>query len=52
MNPMYTQHVSEPWFTLIALGIKTVEGFLTVDRCFKNLKILINIIFFKNYNKI
>lgn len=26
MIPMYTQHVSEPWFTLIALGIKSVEG--------------------------
>ena len=22
----YTEHISEPWFTLISLGLKTVEG--------------------------
>ena len=22
----YTEHVSEPWFTLISLGLKTIEG--------------------------
>lgn len=25
-TPDYTEHVSEPWFTLISLGLKTVEG--------------------------
>jgi ASC-1-like (ASCH) protein len=24
--PTYTEHLSEPWFTLISLGLKTVEG--------------------------
>ena len=26
MEPKYTKPVSEPWFTLISLGLKTVEG--------------------------
>ena len=25
-EPDYTEHVSEPWFALISLGLKTVEG--------------------------
>ena len=25
MNPTYIEHVSEPWFTLISLGLKTIE---------------------------
>lgn len=25
-NPNYIMHVSEPWFSLISLGIKTIEG--------------------------
>lgn len=24
--PKYSEHLSEPWFTLISLGLKTVEG--------------------------
>jgi len=24
--PTYTEHLSEPWFSLISLGLKTVEG--------------------------
>jgi ASC-1-like (ASCH) protein len=26
MEPKYTENLSEPWFTLISLGLKTVEG--------------------------
>jgi ASC-1-like (ASCH) protein len=26
IQAQYTQHLSEPWFTLISLGLKTVEG--------------------------
>jgi len=26
MEPKYREHLSEPWFSLIALGLKTVEG--------------------------
>jgi len=26
MEPKYDEHLSEPWFTLISLGLKTVEG--------------------------
>ena len=26
MEPKYKENVSEPWFTLISLGLKTVEG--------------------------
>lgn len=26
MEPKYTKSVSEPWFTLISLGLKTVKG--------------------------
>ena len=26
IQPNYTQHLSEPWFSLISLGLKTVEG--------------------------
>lgn len=26
INIKYTEHVSEPWFSLISLGLKTVEG--------------------------
>ncbi len=26
LTPEYTEHVSEPWFSLISLGLKTVEG--------------------------
>lgn len=25
-GPTYTKNVSEPWFTLISLGLKTIEG--------------------------
>jgi ASC-1-like (ASCH) protein len=25
-EPKYIEHLSEPWFTLISLGLKTVEG--------------------------
>lgn len=25
-TPTYVEHVSKPWFTLISLGLKTVEG--------------------------
>ena len=32
------EHLSEPWFTLISLGLKTVEGRLHKNR-FKNYKI-------------
>jgi hypothetical protein len=26
MEIKYNEHLSEPWFTLISLGLKTVEG--------------------------
>lgn len=26
MEPKYIEHLSEPWFTLISMGLKTVEG--------------------------
>jgi len=26
MKPKYNEHLSEPWFSLISLGLKTVEG--------------------------
>jgi hypothetical protein len=26
MEPKYVENLSEPWFTLIQLGLKTVEG--------------------------
>lgn len=26
IEPAYVEHVAEPWFTLISLGLKTVEG--------------------------
>ena len=26
LEPTYVEHVAEPWFTLISLGLKTVEG--------------------------
>lgn len=32
MDPKYSEHLSEPWFTLISLGLKTVEGRLNKGR--------------------
>jgi ASC-1-like (ASCH) protein len=32
MEPKYIEHVSEPWFTLISLGLKKVEGRLSKGR--------------------
>ena len=32
MNPKYSEHLSEPWFSLISLGLKTVEGRLNKGR--------------------
>ena len=37
-NNMFTKHVSEPWFTLIYLGIKSVEGRLNKGQ-FKEMKV-------------
>lgn len=34
----YSEHLSEPWFTLISLGLKTVEGRLNKGR-FKEMKV-------------
>ena len=34
----YTKHLSEPWFTLIKLGIKTCEGRLNKGD-FSNMKV-------------
>lgn len=31
-QPKYYEHVSEPWFTLISLGLKTIEGRLNKGR--------------------
>ena len=36
--PNYTEHVSEPWYTLILLGLKTIEGKKNKGR-FKDMKI-------------
>jgi ASC-1-like (ASCH) protein len=38
INPNYTEHLSEPWFSLIVLGLKTIEGRKNKDR-FKEMKI-------------
>ncbi len=38
MEPNYTETLSEPWFTLILLGLKTVEGRKNKGR-FKDMKI-------------
>ena len=38
MEINYRENVSEPWFTLISLGIKTIEGRLNKNR-FKEMKI-------------
>ena len=38
INNMITKHVSEPWFTLIYLGIKSVEGRLNKGQ-FKEMKV-------------
>lgn len=35
--PNYVEHVAEPWFTLISLGLKTVEGRKNKGR-FKEMK--------------
>jgi ASC-1-like (ASCH) protein len=37
-EPTYVEHVSEPWFTLISLGLKTVEGRKNKGR-FKEMKV-------------
>jgi ASC-1-like (ASCH) protein len=37
MEPVFREHLSEPWFTLISLGLKTVEGRLNKGR-FHDLK--------------
>lgn len=36
--PTYTEHLSEPWFSLITLGLKTVEGRRNKGR-FKDVRI-------------
>jgi ASC-1-like (ASCH) protein len=38
IKPDYTMNLSEPWFTLITLGLKTVEGRLNKGR-FKEMKV-------------
>lgn len=38
MEPKYSEHLSEPWFTLISLGLKTIEGRLNKSR-FKEMQI-------------
>ncbi len=38
MEPNYKENLSEPWFTLISLGLKTVEGRKNKGR-FKEMKI-------------
>ncbi len=38
MEPNYIENVSEPWFTLISLGLKTVEGRKNKGR-FKEMKV-------------
>jgi ASC-1-like (ASCH) protein len=35
---IYSEHLSEPWFTLISLGLKTIEGRKNKGR-FKDMKI-------------
>ena len=37
-NQIYTEHLSEPWFSLILLGLKTIEGRKNKGR-FKDIKI-------------
>jgi ASC-1-like (ASCH) protein len=32
MIPKYSEHLSEPWFSMISLGLKTVEGRLNKGR--------------------
>jgi ASC-1-like (ASCH) protein len=32
MDPKYSEHLSEPWFSLISLGLKTAEGRLNKGR--------------------
>lgn len=43
----YTKHLSEPWFTLVKLGIKSVEGRLNKGS-FKDMKIGDTITFYNN----
>lgn len=38
MEPTYKENVSEPWFSLISLGLKTVEGRRNKGR-FKDMKV-------------
>jgi len=38
INPNYIEHLSEPWFSLIVLGLKTVEGRKNKGK-FKEMKI-------------
>jgi ASC-1-like (ASCH) protein len=38
MEPTYREHLSEPWFSLINLGLKTVEGRKNKGR-FKDMKV-------------
>ena len=38
MEIVYKEHLSEPWFTLISLHLKTVEGRLNKSR-FKQMKV-------------
>jgi len=37
-KPNYTEHVSEPWFSFIKIGLKTVEGRLNKGR-FEEMKV-------------
>ena len=37
-QPQYREHLSEPWFTLISLGLKQVEGRLNKSR-FRAMKV-------------
>ncbi len=38
MIPKYSEHLSEPWFSMISLGLKTVEGRLNKGR-FKDMEV-------------
>ena len=39
----YIKNVSEPWFSLIKLGLKTIEGRLNLQRCKTNIDKYLNI---------
>ena len=38
MIPKYSKHLSEPWFSMISIGLKTVEGRLNKGR-FKDMEV-------------